>query len=162
MHSILVVDDNIDACEMLAKLLTMIGDKAVCVCCGQAALDSLRKHIPRLVILDVMMPGMDGIEVLRRIRADPRTAGLPVIMFSAVCDPQFAAYAKSEGANEFWVKGEIDFSTLHRRVAPYMDAPAAAAWKPRSDLRPPQAGRRPADRTRSLLLKIRSAMNSRV
>jgi CheY-like chemotaxis protein len=126
MHTILVVDDNIECCMSLAKLLTMTGDKAFCVCCGQDALNSLQRHIPNLVLLDVMMPDMDGMEVLRRIRGNPQTAHLPVVMFSGVDDPTYAAYAKTKGANDFWVKSKIDFSTLHRLVAPYMASPTAA------------------------------------
>ena len=120
MHTILVVDDAPDACLILAKLLTKMGDKALCVGSGQLALDSLQLHIPSLVILDVMMPDMDGMEVLRRIRGEPRTANLPVVMFSAIDDPAYPAYAKSKGANDFWVKGKLDFPALHRLVAPYM------------------------------------------
>ena len=126
MHLILVVDDTPDSCKVLAKLLTMMGDKAICVSSGQLALDSLQLHIPRLVILDVMMPGMDGMEVLRRIRSDQKTAHLPVVMFSAIADDGFANYAKSKGANDFWVKSQIDYSTLHQLVAPYISLPAAA------------------------------------
>jgi two-component system cell cycle response regulator len=126
MHTILVVDDYVDSCTVLAKLLTMLGDKALCVCSGQEALDSLRRRIPSLVILDVMMPGMDGMEVLRRIRSEPKTAHLPVVMFSAIDDPGYAEYAKGKGATDFWMKGRMDFSKLHQLVAPYMALPAAA------------------------------------
>jgi CheY-like chemotaxis protein len=126
MHSILVVDDNPDTCRVLAKLLTILGDKALCVCSGQLALDSLQLRIPSLVILDVMMPGMDGMEVLRRIRCEPRTSHLPVVMFSAIDDPAFADNAKAKGATDFWMKSRMDFSTLHQCVARYMALPAAA------------------------------------
>jgi len=101
MYTILVVDDSVDWCNVLAKLLTMMGDKAVCVCSGQLALNSLQLHIPRLVILDVMMPDMDGMEVLRRIRSEPKTALLPVVMFSAIDDPAYPDYARSKGATDY-------------------------------------------------------------
>jgi CheY-like chemotaxis protein len=126
MHTILVVDDNADSCKALAKLLTMMGDKALCVCSGQLALNSLQLHIPCLVILDVMMPGMDGMEVLSRIRSEPKTAHLPVVMFSAIDDPEYPKYAKSKGATDFWMKGKLEFAALHQLVAPYMVLPAAA------------------------------------
>jgi CheY-like chemotaxis protein len=133
MHTILVVDDNLDSCRILAKLLTGMGNKAICVCSGQLAIDSLEAHVPLLVILDVMMPDMDGIEVLHRIRANPLTTHLPVIMYSAVDDCGYGVYAKSQGANDFWPKGRIDLSKLRQMVAPYM-APvtgtASAATNP--------------------------------
>lgn len=67
-----------------------MGDKALCVCSGQLALDYLQLRFPSLVILEVMRPDMDGIEVSRRIRGEPKTAHLPVIMFSAIDDPGYA------------------------------------------------------------------------
>jgi two-component system, sensor histidine kinase and response regulator len=126
MHNILVVDDNPDSCRALARLLTITGASALCVLSGQLALDSLQRCIPSLVILDVMMPDMDGMEVLRRIHSDRRTAHLPVVMFSAVDDPAYAGYAISKGAADFWVKSQIDYSKLCEMVAPYVAPPAAA------------------------------------
>jgi CheY-like chemotaxis protein len=127
MYAILVVDDYVDACAILAKLLTLMGDKAHCVSSGQQALDSLQIRIPRLVILDVMMPDMDGMEVLRRIRSEPTTAHLPVIMYSAIDNPGFAEDAKEKGATDFWVKGQLDLLQLHQLVAPYMALPPLPA-----------------------------------
>jgi CheY-like chemotaxis protein len=126
MHAILVVDDSVDSCRAMARLLSVMGNSAIWVTSGQMALDSLHKNIPRLVILDVMMPGMDGIEVLRQIRNNPLTAGLPVIMHSAIDDCGYASFAKSKGATDFWPKGRIDLSKLHQMVAPYMTPPNAA------------------------------------
>ncbi len=110
----------------MARLLTVMGNNAIWVTSGQLALDSLHTRIPLLVILDVMMPDMDGIEVLDHIRSNPRTAKLPVIMYSAIDDCGYAVYAKSRGATDFWPKGRIDLSKLHQMVAPYM-TPAANA-----------------------------------
>jgi CheY-like chemotaxis protein len=120
MHIILVVDDDRDSGKMLAKLLTNLGEKALHVSSGQLALDSLELHIPRLVILDMMMPEMDGIDVLRQIRSNPKTACLPVVMFSAMSDPVNIADARRNGATDFWAKGRFDFSTLRQLVAPYL------------------------------------------
>jgi two-component system cell cycle response regulator len=62
-----------------------------------------RIHID-LVILDIMMPGMDGIEVCRRLRADPQTAKIPIAMFTAMDRPDVRQQAIDVGATEFWVK----------------------------------------------------------
>src|SRR5215207_2335951 len=71
---------------------------------------------PDLMILDVMMPGLDGFAVLQAVRGDPRTAKLPVIMFSAVSDPSRIAHAMARGANDYWIKASFDFSELEAKI----------------------------------------------
>ena len=117
MGTILIVDDNLDAARPLAKLLKHGGHQSVVLNSGEAALNHLRDDgVPDLMLLDVMMPGMDGLEVLRHVRTNPRTAGLPVVLFSAVSDPQFREHALAKGANDYWVKASIDYDTLQKRV----------------------------------------------
>lgn len=123
--SVLVVDDSEDACRMLAKLIRKLGAPADCITSGEAALKWMADHKPSLVILDMMMPGMDGMAVLHAMRADNRLKEVAVIMFSAVSDPAFRDYAISEGANDYWVKSSIDFGKLPEYLKPYLktDAP---------------------------------------
>lgn len=92
----------------------------MCVDSGEAALAYLRLHLPRLVILDVMMPGMDGFEVLKAIRSDPRTAALPVIMFTASSDDKHRDQAQQLKATDYWLKGQLDFAELRQRVQPFV------------------------------------------
>ena len=73
-----------------------------------------------LIILDMMMPGMDGLEVLRQIRAAPATSNLPVIMFSGIAEPDFQTHALQKGANGYWVKGGMDFSRLADLIAEHL------------------------------------------
>lgn len=122
MATVLVVDDQMDACRALARLLRHFGHNANCSDSGPNALEYLSSNKPDLVILDVMMPGMDGLDVLRVIRADPRLQALPVILFSALSDPKFRDYAINEGANDYWIKGAIDFSKLDQHLARYLPA----------------------------------------
>jgi CheY-like chemotaxis protein len=122
---ILIVDDHLESCRPLAKLLRLQGARAVCMTSGELALAYLRKHTPKLVILDLMMPGMDGLEVLRQIRADPRTAMIPVVILSAVSDPNLIDHAREKGANDYWVKSRVDYSQLQRMVSPYVGDEAA-------------------------------------
>ena len=117
--TILVVDDSLDTAKPLARMLTHFGHKGQFVTSGEEALARFRQSgqpLPDLVLLDAMMPGIDGIEVLRALRADPKTAGLPIVMFSAVSDPKYQAHAISKGATEFWVKASMDFEELRVRV----------------------------------------------
>jgi CheY-like chemotaxis protein len=120
--SVLVVDDDHDTCRVLVKLIQQCGHRAICVESGQAALDHLTHTIPDLVVLDQMMPDMDGLTVLRAIRCDPRLQRLPVVMFSAVTDKTFQALTVHEGASDYWIKGTIDYSRLADRLAPYLHA----------------------------------------
>ena len=71
---------------------------------------------PDMVILDQMMPGMEGTEVLRRLRADPTTASLPVVIYSALSDPKFQEHARRTGATEVWLKGGFDIGRLREMI----------------------------------------------
>src|SRR4051812_3130380 len=77
MAHVLVIDDSRDVCRAVAAFLKMHGHAAYCVLSGHAGLAYLQTALPDLIVLDVMMPGMDGREVLQRIRGDARTRGVP-------------------------------------------------------------------------------------
>lgn len=85
-RSILVVDDNPDNLRLLAKLLTEHRYKARLAPSGSRALATIRKEAPDLVLLDIVMPGMDGFELCRQLKADERTAKIPIIFISAVLE----------------------------------------------------------------------------
>jgi len=122
MGCILVVDDHPDNNEMLCRLLRCYGHRPLSAFSGEAALALLGPEHPDLVILDVMMPGMDGLEVLRLIRSNPSTSHLPVILYSGISDASFTQHALQKGANEFWVKGMFDISRLEKLVEKYVSA----------------------------------------
>jgi CheY-like chemotaxis protein len=119
---ILVVDDHGDSCEVLARLLRHLGYSAECATSGESALEAIlgAERPPRLVLLDAMMPGIDGMEVLRRLRDDPRTEDLPVIMFSAISDPMYHAHAIQKGAQDFWVKTSLNLDTIRERISAHL------------------------------------------
>lgn len=106
---------------MLAKLINKLGPRAQCITSGEAALKWMAHHKPMLVILDMMMPGMDGMVVLHAMRADDRLKEVAVVMFSAVSDPAFRDYSIQEGANGYWVKSSIDFRKLPGYLKPYLE-----------------------------------------
>jgi two-component system, OmpR family, phosphate regulon response regulator PhoB len=118
--SVLIVDDDPGTGRLLAVLIRQIGHQAAFVSDGNQALEYVAHHRPDLVILDVMMPDIDGLEVLRRLREDPRTADLPVVMFSALNDPAFCQRVRERGANDYWVKASIDFRSLEQRLEALM------------------------------------------
>ena len=82
-RTILVADDDPDLLMLVDRRLTRAGYTVIAARDGQEALDLIAEHSPRLAVLDVMMPKHTGIEVLERLRADPATATLPVILMSA-------------------------------------------------------------------------------
>jgi PleD family two-component response regulator len=123
MQTILIVDDNIDQCKPLAMLLKQFGYNSQYAIGGEAALSFVAVVVPDLVILDVMMPDIDGLEVLRRLKADIRTYPVPVVMFSAADDLRLEADALSMGAADYWVKTRIDYSRLKDRIARLLRVP---------------------------------------
>ncbi len=116
MGRIWVVDDQPDVSRAMVALLRQAGHRGTAFLSGESALAQLQSDIPVLMILDVMMPGLDGFDVLRAVRDDPRTAKLPVIMFSAVSDPSRIAHAIARGATDYWVKASFDFSQLDTKI----------------------------------------------
>ena len=116
MGTILIVDDEPQACQILSRLIRHLGHETAWKTGGADALAYIEGTSIDLLILDVMMPGMDGMEVLRRLRADPKTAALPVVMFSAVADRNFIDEAIRKGATDYWVKASFDFNQLKDRI----------------------------------------------
>src|SRR5688572_10759034 len=80
---ILVVDDERDLVDLIAYNLGRNGYDVLTASDGHAALELARRESPDLVILDLMLPGLDGTEVARLLRADPTTAAIPVILLTA-------------------------------------------------------------------------------
>jgi CheY-like chemotaxis protein len=120
MKTALVVDDHADTNDMLCQVLRAMGARAVSAFTGEGALAMLGTERPALVVLDVMMPGMDGLEVLRLIRTNPYTATLPVVLYSGVADAEFQRHALGKGANEYLVKRGFDLSELRTKLAKYL------------------------------------------
>lgn len=102
-HTILVVDDTPDSIMALCALLKGTYDTKVAIS-GEAALRVLHGTSVDLVFLDVVMPGLDGYEVCRRIRATPRLARLPVVFLSARDAPEDTARALAAGATAVLAK----------------------------------------------------------
>jgi two-component system cell cycle response regulator len=129
---VLVVDDTFFNVKLLEVRLQAASFEVVTAFNGEEALIRLAQHRPDIVLLDVMMPGMDGYEVCRRIRANPETAFLPVVMVTALDKPSDRAAGLEAGADEFLTK-PVDDSVLlpliHHLLqdARAQDAPSAQA-----------------------------------
>lgn len=80
---ILIVDDFEDAREIYATYLTFMGMRVICAADGTQAVRDAREHRPDLILMDVRMPGVTGIDALREIRADPSFAQVPIVALTA-------------------------------------------------------------------------------
>jgi two-component system cell cycle response regulator len=109
---ILVVDDDRDIRLVLIAILEGAGYHTDQASNGLEALDRVRAEPPDLVMLDLSMPRLDGIEVMRRLKADSGTAGIPIVMVTASGDEQSARAAVNAGAFAYvlkpWDDGQIE------------------------------------------------------
>jgi CheY-like chemotaxis protein len=128
--TILVVDDLPANRDLMARRLERSGFRVLSAASGPEALDVVRRGAVDLVLLDIMMPGMTGIEVLRTLRAARATAALPVIMVTAKTDSEDVVEALSLGANDYVTK-PVDYPVALARIRKELRArpagPAEAA-----------------------------------
>ena len=115
MATILVVDDMEANRAVLARRLEKFGYDIACVDSGQAALSSVARALPDIVLLDYMMPRMNGIEVLRELRGNTTTREVPVIMVTARAEADVTIEALEAGADDYVTK-PIDFDVLRARI----------------------------------------------
>jgi DNA-binding response OmpR family regulator len=113
--SILIVDDEPNIREALGSLLSEEGYRMDFAENGYVGYEKARELIPDLIILDVMMPGIDGFEVCRKIRAESPLAQVPIIMITAVSDDRSRIRSIQSGANEF-ISKPFDFDELLAKV----------------------------------------------
>lgn len=115
MDHVLVVDDDPSTIEMMEVVLRLAGHEVRSAASATEALSAAHRDQPRAVLLDVMLPGMSGLELLEVIRSDPRTARLPVLLFSAwagAVDPWAAIAAGADG----FLSKPLDVETLVAEV----------------------------------------------
>jgi two-component system sensor histidine kinase/response regulator len=101
---IVVVDDQEANLQVLVEMLGQLGYEIVPATSGERALQLLAAHSADLILLDALMPGLDGFEVCRRIRAKPELAGIPVVFLSAADDKAFIVRALDAGAVDYVTK----------------------------------------------------------
>ncbi|MGB5248836.1 MAG: response regulator [Gammaproteobacteria bacterium] len=127
---VLIIEDDPGARELLARTLKKDGYRVVEAADGEAGLELAAKLRPALITLDVMMPGVDGWAVLRRLKADPELADIPVVMVSMVADKGMGT---ALGADDYLVK-PVDKSVLLRAVGRYAQGEKAVVLVVDDDL----------------------------
>jgi DNA-binding response OmpR family regulator len=104
MSEILVVDDDRDVAQSIELSLRRRGYRVTLAHSGVEALKTLRRYRPDIVILDILMPGMSGLEVCRHLRTDPNTVGLPIIFLTARGQEQDRIDGLRAGADDYLSK----------------------------------------------------------
>jgi putative two-component system response regulator len=113
---ILVVEDDAASREMLADYLTTLGYRVMSVASAEAALQRLNAHLPDLVLTDVHMDGMSGVELCSYLKSEPRFQLTPVVLLTGVSDLKARVAGLAAGADDFFAK-PCDVVELRTRVA---------------------------------------------
>jgi pilus assembly protein CpaE len=113
-EKILIVDDDVNALKLIGYTLHREGYEIIAAQSGQEALAKAQEEKPQLVILDIMMPGMDGYEVCRRLRAIPQTAQVPVLMLTAKTQVEDKVAGFEAGADDYLTKPVIPAELIAR------------------------------------------------
>ena len=111
---VLVVDDNLQNLELIMAYLEDIDCEIISATGGQEALDIVQKDSPDLVLLDVMMPKISGFEVCKRIKNNPKTAEIPIIMVTALSEMGDIERAINSGTDDFLSKPVNKWELLTR------------------------------------------------
>lgn len=108
MAKVLIIEDDPLMSRMYQKIFTFEKYDVVMAADGQAGLDLARTEKPTLILLDVMMPKMNGFQVLEKLKSDPETKAIPVVMLTNLAGEQDAETALAKGAVKYIVKSEYE------------------------------------------------------
>ena len=116
LGTVLCVDDEPTNLMLLDRYLARFpGLSVVQASTGTAAIEQALRLLPDLVLLDMQLPDLDGAEVLRRLRAEPATRALPIVVVSASAMPDEIAHARQAGATDYWTK-PLDFAAIEPQL----------------------------------------------
>jgi DNA-binding response OmpR family regulator len=102
--TLLVIDDEPELVKLIDYNLTKAGYLVLTAKDGETGLAAARRHAPDAVLLDVMMPGLDGFEVCKRLRQDPQTSGVPILMLTAKAEEADRVLGLELGADDYLTK----------------------------------------------------------
>ncbi len=118
---ILIIDDEADFVETLSFSLESNGFEVVSAPDGPSGIEKLKNENPDLIILDLMMPGMDGCEVAKRLKADKATSGIPILMLTAAVTPDLKQKVCSVQAMDYVTK-PCDLEELVEKIKKILEA----------------------------------------
>ena len=121
MENILIIDDDPATTRLLEVLLTREGYNIQTENISANAIQITREFSPNLIILDLMMPGTDGLQVCKLIKTDPNIAPIPIIMFSAVNETKLRKRAFEAGVSEY-ISKPIHPDELKKKIREWLKA----------------------------------------
>ena len=101
---VLIVEDNEKNRKLVRMVLQRVGYRTLEVDSGEGAIEAARAHAPALILMDYQLPGIDGIETFRRLRADPAIARMPIVAVTASAMPEDLARMREAGFDGFETK----------------------------------------------------------
>jgi CheY-like chemotaxis protein len=108
MIRILLVEDDPLIYRLYEKAFSLAGYQVDVTDNGQSGLDKLQKATPDIILLDIMMPGMNGVELLSKIKDEPKTKDIPVVVLTNISDMRVAHEVAEHGASMTLIKSELD------------------------------------------------------
>ncbi|MDP2720931.1 MAG: response regulator [bacterium] len=118
---VLLIEDEKEVAELYKLKLTLDGYEVVTADNGQEGLEKAFKENPELIFLDIKMPGMDGFEVLKKLRESPKTKELPVVILSNFDEQDLIEKGLTLGANEFLIKSQFTPEDISRKVKSWVN-----------------------------------------
>jgi CheY-like chemotaxis protein len=119
---ILIGEDEPDNQVILQTVVeSLVGARAEVAGDGIAVLDSVSRKRPDMILLDLMMPGLDGLQVTRKLKANPETASIPIVAVSAMARPDDREAALAAGCDEF-VRKPFELDDLEALIRAYLDS----------------------------------------
>src|SRR5438067_6881113 len=119
---VLIGEDEPDNQVILQTVVeSLVGARAEVAGNGLAVLASVSRERPRMILLDLMMPGLDGFQVTRRLKGDPATANIPIVAVSAMARPDDREAALAAGCDEF-VRKPFELDDLEAVIRTYLES----------------------------------------
>jgi CheY-like chemotaxis protein len=116
MPHVMLLDGAVEACGPLAKFLERSGHRVTCVGSGREALTDLIRDLPDVLIMDLLMPGMDGASLLAVIRSYLRLQSLPVVVLTALPDSPMVQRVLDLGVDSVLIKGKASLDDVRSAV----------------------------------------------
>lgn len=116
MMKILIVEDEILVARMYQKMVQSGGFEVKVALNGAEGIEKAKKLKPDLILMDIMMPVMNGIQALEKLKEDAETQNIPVVMLTNMSGERDSELSISKGATAFWVKKDLNAKTLKENL----------------------------------------------